>query len=51
MLVPSHSYLILDQLELESGVRLLLIRNPWGREEYNGAWGDDDRRWTSSNKR
>ena len=51
MLVPSHSYLILDQLELESGVRLLLVRNPWGREEYNGAWGDDDRRWTSNNKR
>ena len=51
MLVPNHSYVVLDQLELHSGQRLILLRNPWGREEYNGAWSDGDRRrWTPSEK-
>lgn len=45
-LAQNHVYTVLDVHEVvnERGqtVRLLRIRNPWGREEYNGFFNDDD---------
>jgi calpain-15 len=53
--LSNHSYAILDAEELIIGidekqqeikVRLVKIRNPWGRQDYKGAWSDVCRNWT-----
>ena len=48
----SHAYSIISTYELKDAVgkvveRLLLLRNPWGKEQYIGKWYDNDARWTS----
>lgn len=42
----AHAYTLLDVVEIEKGVKLAKIRNPWSKEGYNGAWSDDDPKWT-----
>ena len=42
----SHAYTILGVKELSNGVRLLKLRNPWGKENYKGDWADDSDKWT-----
>jgi len=44
-LLINHAYSIIHCEEVK-GVRLLRIRNPWGRGEWNGAWGDNSKEWT-----
>ena len=44
-LVPGHAYSVIKAVEAND-VRLLNIRNPWGRFEWDGAWSDKDKRWT-----
>ena len=42
-LAQNHVYTVLDSFVAESnGVRLLRIRNPWGREYYDGPYADND---------
>lgn len=33
-------------LELET-VELTRFRNPWGKKEWHGAWGDGSEQWTA----
>ena len=45
--IENHSYVILETLELETGERLVKLRNPWGVDEYQGAWNDSDAKWAN----
>lgn len=41
----NHSYSIMEAREIQ-GHRLLRLRNPWGKKEWHGAWGDGSEQWT-----
>ncbi|KAL4787686.1 hypothetical protein BJX76DRAFT_285250 [Aspergillus varians] len=41
----NHSYSIMDVKEID-GVRLVKLRNPWGKKEWNGPWSDGSEQWT-----
>jgi len=46
-LVSRHQYTTLSTAEYK-GERLVKLRNPWGRERYNGPWSDSDSaKWTA----
>ncbi|KAJ5525556.1 Alpha/beta hydrolase fold-3 [Penicillium frequentans] len=42
----NHSYSIMEAREIK-GKRLLRLRNPWGKKEWHGAWGDGSEQWTA----
>jgi len=44
-LVPGHAYSVI-QVKEGLGNRLLNIRNPWGKYEWDGAWADNSEEWT-----
>lgn len=56
-LVGGHAYSLLGASEVtdpKTGqpARLLKVRNPWGKEQYRGAWSDKDtQRWTPAMKK
>lgn len=43
--VRLHAYSIMDAVEMK-GKRLLKVRNPWGSDEWRGAWSDGAEEWT-----
>ena len=54
-LVGSHAYSLISAVELydrmhDRTVKLVKLRNPWGKSEWNQAWSDGDSRWTTSLK-
>jgi calpain-15 len=53
-LVDAHAYSLIAAREIEddSGkkVRLIQIRNPWGKKEWQGDWGDKSDKWTEKTK-
>ncbi|KRX05713.1 hypothetical protein PPERSA_09853 [Pseudocohnilembus persalinus] len=52
-IVSGHAYAILQVREVErSGVeRIIQLRNPWGKKEWNGDWSDKSSKWTEELKR
>ncbi len=53
-LVDNHAYSLIGAKEIttESGkpIRLCLLRNPWGKKEWTGAWSDNSAQWTEHMK-
>lgn len=46
-LVTGHAYAVLNVVQTKSGLRLLLLRNPWGRQEWKGRYSSQDlTNWT-----
>ena len=46
--VQGHAYTLLkvDILNVQGQqVRLVQLRNPWGKGEFKGAWSDNDQNW------
>ncbi|EAY23134.1 Clan CA, family C2, calpain-like cysteine peptidase [Trichomonas vaginalis G3] len=43
-IVQGHAYNILDVVDYR-GIKLLKLRNPWGKTEWNGDWSDDSDLW------
>lgn len=41
-----HAYAILATYE-GYGQRLVKVRNPWGHQEWSGAWSDGSKEWTT----
>ncbi|OWF40157.1 calpain-D-like [Mizuhopecten yessoensis] len=47
-LITFHAYSLLDAQDVQ-GNQLVRVRNPWGRESWNGDWSDQSQRWSSIN--
>ncbi|GLD97300.1 hypothetical protein PINS_up005984 [Pythium insidiosum] len=45
-ILTGHAYSVLKAVEA-NGVRLVQVRNPWGRKEWTGAWSDGSPQWTA----
>jgi hypothetical protein len=43
-IVYNHAYGILSVREIQ-GLKLIRVRNPWGKGEWRGAFSDDDDNW------
>lgn len=52
-IVSGHAYSILDAREVvtnDGTDRIVQIRNPWGKFEWKGDWGDFSNKWTPEAK-
>lgn len=45
-IVELHAYSVLKAREID-GVRLVLLKNPWGKHEWKGPWSDGSKEWTA----
>ncbi|KAJ1564997.1 hypothetical protein HK405_013431, partial [Cladochytrium tenue] len=45
-IVSGHEYSVLKAVEIK-GRRFVKMRNPWGKREWSGPWGDGSEEWTS----
>ncbi|KAF4971254.1 hypothetical protein FSARC_1876 [Fusarium sarcochroum] len=49
-IMENHAYTVMDTHTLESGQRLVKLRNPWGSTRqgiWRGAWSDGSKEWTA----
>jgi hypothetical protein len=44
-IAPGHAYSVIAVKSFH-GIKLLQIRNPWGKYEWGGAWSDNSEEWT-----
>jgi calpain-15 len=52
-LISDHAYSLMSIHEVDSAgmkIKLLKIRNPWGKTEWQGDWGDKSKLWTEDIK-
>ena len=49
-LANNHAYTVIGVTTLSNEQRLVKLRNPWGSEDYHGAWSDDSENWTEELK-
>lgn len=47
-LIGNHTYSLISTHILTDGTRLVKVRNPWGRSEWTGAFGDADEYWDNN---
>ncbi|KAI0880645.1 cysteine proteinase [Annulohypoxylon maeteangense] len=45
-IVELHAYSIMKAVDID-GHRLVLLKNPWGKGEWKGAWADGSKEWTA----
>jgi len=45
-LLENHAYGVLNCAEPIPGIRLICVRNPWGRLEWKGKYSDNSAEWT-----
>jgi len=49
-IVDAHAYTLIGVKEITKDdgkkEKLLKVRNPWGKKEWNGAWSDKSSLWT-----
>ena len=45
-IVELHAYSVMRAVEID-GNRLVLLKNPWGKGEWKGAWSDGSKEWTA----
>ncbi|KAI2605715.1 cysteine proteinase, partial [Hypoxylon fragiforme] len=45
-IVELHAYSIMKAVDID-GQRLVLLKNPWGKGEWKGAWSDGSKEWTA----
>ncbi|KAI0420583.1 hypothetical protein F5X98DRAFT_361668 [Xylaria grammica] len=45
-IVELHAYSVMRAVEMD-GQRLVLLKNPWGKYEWTGAWSDGSKEWTA----
>ncbi|KAK2001573.1 calpain family cysteine protease [Colletotrichum falcatum] len=44
-IIEMHAYSVMKAVDMD-GHRLVLLRNPWGKGEWKGAWSDGSKEWT-----
>jgi len=45
-----HAFTVPATLQLNDGTKLIQVRNPWGKETYDGDWSDTSDKWTEAIK-
>lgn len=45
-MIPFHAYTVISAIEIQ-GEKLIKLRNPHGKGEWKGDWGDSSPKWTS----
>ncbi|KAL0942135.1 calpain-like protein [Colletotrichum truncatum] len=44
-IIEMHAYSVMKAIEMNNE-RLVLLKNPWGKGEWKGAWSDGSKEWT-----
>ncbi|KAI9829173.1 MAG: hypothetical protein M1832_000196 [Thelocarpon impressellum] len=44
-IIEGHAYSVMKAIEVD-GIKLVLLKNPWGQSEWTGPWSDGSKEWT-----